>query len=219
MAMVCVLCKEKIMKENKKFWDRCFKYSNYDYKSLTKGDWDRLISRLRKHNIKTILDLGCGYGHWSIILGRAGFDVYAVDISKSAINILKKWSNEEKLGIKCRVISGTQIDKLKKKFDAVICNSVLDHMCFKDTEETIQKIYKTLKPSGIAYLSFDGREEDNPDNFIILQDGTQKYIKGKNKGMLWRYYTDKEIKKLLSRFKILYFGIRKNGKRDVWIQK
>jgi len=216
---MCVSYREAIIKENKKFWDRCFKYSNYDYKSLIKRDWKGFISGLRKYNIKTILDLGCGYGHWSIALAKGGFDVYAVDISKSAINILKKWSNKEKLNIKCRVISGTCIDKLKKRFDAIICNSVLDHMLIKDAEKTIQKIYKTLKPNGIAYLSFDGREKENPDNFIILQDRTQKYIKGKNKGMLWRYYTDKEIKELLSRFKILYFGIRKNGKRDVWVQK
>jgi len=53
-------------------------------------------------------------------------------------------------------------------------------------------------------------------NFITLKDGTRKYIKGKLKGMLWRYYTDEEIKELLKDFEILEFNIKKNEKREIW---
>lgn len=49
--------KMSVVKENsKQFWKKCFKNSNYDYKSLVDKDWSKLIDKLKKHKVKKVLD-------------------------------------------------------------------------------------------------------------------------------------------------------------------
>jgi 2-polyprenyl-3-methyl-5-hydroxy-6-metoxy-1,4-benzoquinol methylase len=211
--------KMSAVKENsKQFWDKYFRNANYDYKSLGNKDWSKLIDRLKKYNVKNVLDLGCGYGHWSIILARAGFNVKAIDISSSAIKILKKWADEQDLSIDLEVCAAQEFKVFDDKFDAVICNSVLDHMIMNDTKIVLNNFNNILKPNGIAYISFDGQDKDTKD-FVLLNDGTRNYIKGKFKYMLWRYCADKEIKDPCKDFAIIEFNARKNGRRNVWIKK
>ena len=94
------------------------------------------------------------------MLSKAGFRVTAVDISSEAIRRVKTWANEEKLSIDTKVCLAQEIHSLMDKdFDAVICNSVLDHMTFADASKVMQGIKDVLKLGGIAYLSFDGLEE------------------------------------------------------------
>jgi len=211
--------KMSVVKENnKQFWEKCFRDTNYDYKSLVNKNWSKLIDRPKKYNVKNVLDLGCGYGHWSIALARAGFKVKAIDISSTAIKILKKWADEKNLSIDIKVRAAQKFKTSDDNFDAVICNSVLDHMIMNDTKIVLNNINNILKPNGIAYISFDGPDKDTKD-FVLLNDGTRNYIKGKFKNMLWRYCTDKEIKDLCKDFAIIEFNKRKNGRRAVWIKK
>ena len=207
-------------KKSRQFWNRCFEDAKWDYKTLANKNWSDFINKLKRLKVKKVLDLGCGYGTWSIVMARAGFKVRAVDISKRALGILKEWANEEKLFIKTQICSAQKF-KSKEKFDAIICNSVLDHMVFNDTKIAINRIRYILSPKGIAYFSFDGPSEDKKDKkgFILLDDGTRYYIKGKFKGMLWRYYTDEEIKILCKNLKIIEFRVRKHGRRYVWMKK
>ncbi len=37
--------------------------------------------------------------------------------------------------------------------------------------------------------------------------------------MLWRYFTDEEILKLVRDFTVLKFEIRKDGQRSLWLRK
>lgn len=211
--------KMSVVKENnKQFWEKCFRDANYDYKLLVNKDWSKLIDRLKKYNVKNVLDLGCGHGHWSVVLARAGFKVKAIDISSTAIKILKKWADEQNLSIDLEVCAAQKFKTSDDKFDAVICNSVLDHMIMNDTKIVLNNIKNILKPNGIAYISFDGLDKDTKD-FVLLNDGTRNYIRGKFKNMLWRYGTDKEIKDLCKDFTIMEFNKRKNGRRNVWIKK
>ncbi len=45
---------------------------------------------LKREGAKRVLDLGCGAGRHSILLGKAGFQVVALDISETALKILEE---------------------------------------------------------------------------------------------------------------------------------
>jgi magnesium-protoporphyrin O-methyltransferase len=145
-----------IFKENKKFWEKCFAKSDFDFKSLADKDFSTIIRQLKKYQVHKVLDLGCGYGHWSIALAKVGFWVKAVDISSEAIQKIQKWANEEQLSIDTAVCPAQEVHLTDEKFDAIICNSVLDHIPFADTLKVMSNIMDILKPGGIAYVSFDG---------------------------------------------------------------
>jgi len=210
-----------IMKEQltEKFWNHCFAKPNSDYTALINRDYTATLALLRKHKVKKVLDLGCGYGHWSIVLSKNGFKLTSVDISPVAINILDNWANKENIEIITKVCAAQKMKFPKESFTAVICNSVLDHMLLNDTKRVVNKIKNILKPNGIVYLSFDGFEEENKNHYEILPDGTWLFKKGKHKGMLWRYFTNNEILNLCKEFTVIRFSTKSNGKRSLWLCK
>ncbi|HEX9912162.1 MAG TPA: class I SAM-dependent methyltransferase [candidate division Zixibacteria bacterium] len=208
----------KILKENKRFWKKCFADSNFDFKLSPCENILEIIDRLKKYQAHKVLDLGCGFGRWIVALAQAGFQVKAVDISSEAIKKVQKWAEEEGLSIKTQVCSAQELVSENESLDAIICNSVLDHMPLAEAYKSMLNIKNVLKPGGIAYISFDGLEED-PKEFVLLNDGTRRYISGKRKGMLWRFYNDEEIKNLCEKMEILEFRVKRNGKREIWVRK
>jgi len=209
-----------ILEENRKFWDEIFKDSDFDYKNYRSDKILEVIKRLREYNVQRVLDLGCGFGIWSIALLKAGFKVTACDISKEAIKIVREWAQREGLSIDT-LISPAQELELEGGFDAVICNSVLDHMPYKEAVKALQNIERILNPGGLAYITFDGDREEEED-FVLLEDGTRVYTSGKRRGMLWRFYSNGEIKTLLEscrNMEIMEFVKRNDRRREVWVRR
>jgi 2-polyprenyl-3-methyl-5-hydroxy-6-metoxy-1,4-benzoquinol methylase len=208
-----------VLKENRRFWEKCFAHSDLDLKLPPSKNVLKIIKRLQKYQAQRVLDLGCGFGRWSMALARAGFQVKAVDISSEAIKRVQKWATQKGLSIETEVCSAQELVFKSESLDAVFCNSVLDHMPLVETGKTICNIQSLLKPGGIAYISFDGLEEEKKEEFVMLDDGTRRYTKGEHKGKLWRFYTSEEIKTLCKDMEILEFTKESNGKREIWIRK
>jgi 2-polyprenyl-3-methyl-5-hydroxy-6-metoxy-1,4-benzoquinol methylase len=206
-----------LKRKNFEFWEARFENPELECRKLIERNWSPLIQRLKDNEVRDVLDLGCGYGQWSIALARAGFSLQAVDCARSAVELLRKWSVDEGLAIHCEV-NTIQAINFTSEFDAVICNSVLDHMTQDDTRLAMRNIKQALRPNGIAYISFDGPEKA-ATSYTLLDDGTRCYGAGEFNNMLWRYYTDAEIGNLCENFSIMQFSTRGNGKRDVWIKK
>ncbi len=205
------------MDEQSKVWDEIYSGLEIEYEELLRKDLRSLIIRMNDLDVSKILDLGCGYGHWSIILAKVGFDVVAADISKEAIEHLRSELENRDLDIRTEVIRADDIDSLEEEFDGVISNSVLDHMMLEDTKKVISKMENIMEKDGRAYLTFDCLEEES--DYETLEDGTRMYKKGMKKGTLWRYYSEKEIKEICSQFDILELNELENGKREVWLRK
>lgn len=209
----------RIQEDAEHFWEQCFRIGDYDYRSLAAKDYSPILERLRENGVRDVLDLGCGYGHRSIVLARAGFKVRAVDIAASAVETLSQWAKEEGLTIETEVCRIQDLSLPSSSIDAIISNSVLDHLLYADARQAVRTIQNLLKTGGLAFLTFDGMEEEDPQNYETLPDGTWHYVKGKQAGMLWRYYTDDEIKGLIQGLKVLDIQVCGNGRRAVWVQK
>lgn len=205
--------------EQARFWERRFFETPPD-RSLADRDWSWLLDRLREAGAKTVLDVGFGRGHWSIALARAGFQVTAVEISALAVEHLRAWAKEEGLRIEAFVCPAQELPT-DWVFDAVIANSVLDHMFKEETEEAMRRIYAVLRPGGLLLLGMDGApdEEDERYPHLVFPDGTWQFLGGRRDRMLWRFWTDEEICGLLQGFTIEEFTLQENGKRRVWAKK
>ena len=201
------------------FWDKCFARTPADNEYLGITKFSSTIARLREYKASKVLDVGCGYGNWAIALAKAGFDMTAVDISSEAIRIVDARAKQEGVNVTTIICPAQNIRLPKASYDAAICNSVLDHMSFTDTKRTVNNIKNMLKPSGIAYISFDGFEQADPSSYAVLEDGTRLYRKGRYSGMLWRYFTNNEIIDLCRDTKIVDFFVKSHGKRSVWFVK
>lgn len=119
---------------------------------------------------KSVLDLGCGYGHNCLDFVKKGAkSVIGIDISEKMLAIAKKEAKNEK--IEYLNMSMTDIDKLGRKFD-VIYSSLAFHY-IEDFNEFCKKMYSSLNEGGyllfsqehpIVTATIDGKGHFNYEN-------------------------------------------------------
>jgi 2-polyprenyl-3-methyl-5-hydroxy-6-metoxy-1,4-benzoquinol methylase len=93
---------------------------------------------------KTLLDIGCGYGHFLNIL-KDDFTIYGMDISRHAINVAKS-------RVYCDYEQGNLEESFpfEKKFDIITAISVIEHL--ENPKDAILRIYSHLNKKGLFCL-------------------------------------------------------------------
>jgi SAM-dependent methyltransferase len=137
--------------------------------------WERFMGLLPDGG--SILDLGCGSGRDSAYFKAKGYDVTAVDGSEQMCSLAGIHIGQDVLNLQ---FSDIDFDKV---FDGVWACASLLHVPSKEMPGIFHKIFKSIKPCGILYMSFKYGE------FEGVRDG--------------RYFTDlriRRLKELLSGF-------------------
>lgn len=210
---------EQIYQENLKFWDTAWKRVSKPHKELPKLPYiHELTRKLKKYQAKKILDLACGSGWLSIFISKYGFDVTGIDIAKPAIDLGKQWAKEENINVNFLVGDIFNLPFKDGSFDAVVCNSCLEHFRLDQAEVILDKVHKILAPGGFLFGCFDSVGSGKGE-FFELGDNTHVYTDQMRSGMMIRNYNDDELKKLLSNFDILSFDKNNFGSRLVWAKK
>lgn len=99
---------------------------------------------------KILIDVACGSGGHAELLGKAGFDVYAVDSSPAMLRLLKKnLPNAKTFKQDMRNL------QVPRQADVLICmyNSINYNYSYAELSRTLKRFYDHLKPGGV--LVFD----------------------------------------------------------------
>lgn len=211
---------EKIYEENLKFWDDAWQRVSKPHKELPKLPYIHEITRkLKKFRVKKVLDLGCGSGWLSVFMSKYGFEITGVDTSKPAIELGTIWAQEDSANVTFLVADLLNLPFDDGAFDAVVCNSVLEHFRADQAKTIFDKIHKVLIPGGFFFGCFDQVGTGTKGEYFELQDHTHVYTDKMRKGMMLRNYSDQELKELLANFDILSFDKNNYGSRLVWAKK
>lgn len=133
---------------------------------------------------KTVLDLGCGYGHNCIdFVHRGAKSVIGVDISEKMLEVAKKESADER--IEYKNMSMTDIAMLGKKFDLIYSSLAFHYV--KEFDAFAKEMYSVLNNGGQLLFS-----QEHPIITATL-DGNghfNKNLKGKRVSYTFSNYNE-----------------------------
>lgn len=123
-----------------------------------------------------ILDFGCGGGAHTWYLAREGFDTYAFDGSKSAVERVKERLRLEGLTADLRVRDGIALDYEEDFFDCVIDNVSIYSNCLEPIRKMYQDIYRFLKKGGKFLTSSFSTNTNGYGEGTCVEEGTYRDI-------------------------------------------
>ncbi len=152
-----------------------------DYVALTSGSvikdpmFDAFLAELP--SAASILDLGCGPGHFSAAMAARGHAVTALDAVPEMVDLAAAHS-----GVTAHVATFDEITG-ENLYDGVWANFSLLHAARDMMPKHLAALHKALKPKGVFH--------------IALKSGTGS--KRDTLGRLYTYYTDTELTAMLEK--------------------
>jgi len=112
--------------------------------------WARRVKMLSEHLRlgMTVLELGCGTGHFTRELARSGADIVAVDVSPELLAMAREGYPAP--NVRYEVQNASALTYPNAVFDSVVGSSVLHHL---EINEALHEIYRVLRVGGTIYFT------------------------------------------------------------------
>jgi 2-polyprenyl-3-methyl-5-hydroxy-6-metoxy-1,4-benzoquinol methylase len=101
---------------------------------------------------RTLLDLGCNWGRWTIAAARAGYRATGIDRAKKSVGAARRVAGQ--LDVEAEYVIGDVRDLPfpDDSFDVVFSYSVLQHLAKDDVRTVVSEVRRVLRPDGIAWI-------------------------------------------------------------------
>ena len=108
--------------------------------------------RLPPGHGKSLIDIGCNWGRWSIAAARKGYDVVGLDPSLGGVMAARRVSRS--LGLSCHFVVGDAryLPFRAGSFDYAFSYSVLQHLSREDVQLAVAGIGRTLASGGTSFV-------------------------------------------------------------------
>lgn len=175
--------------DNKKMTRKAHNNIAKKYYELYKDDTSDLeyFDTFLKQSGPSILDLGCGMGHYSSYMYKQGFNVVGIDFSKKMLSIAKK-NNPNIEFILDDVTNLKSIEN--RKFDGIVLAYVLQHL----SKNEVISVFNTLN----KYVY------DNTTLLLFLREGEKVLEEIEPINPKFKYiineYSKEEIKTILENY-------------------
>lgn len=169
----------KTDREIKDFYKRTENYI-YDlalWHVTTRRGFDiQLLLDVRRLNVKTILDFGCGIGQNSIMLAREGYDVTMADLKSHTLDFAKHRFTKHKIPHRVWQVDVKDMPPLKK-YDVIISYDVLEHLPKGELKAVAEKLVSLKhKKTKVKLTATYGFYDTHPMH-MRCDDETRELIK------------------------------------------
>lgn len=154
----------------------------------------------RERSSVKILDFGCGAGAHTWYLAREGFDVYAFDGSKSAVERAQARLDREGLSASLKVADALNTGYPDDFFDAVCDNFCIYSNLTENIRSMYDSIYNMLKPEGMLLTAcFGKRTTGYGEGELLEQDTWINLPEGALTGRgITHFFSEEELRSILS---------------------
>lgn len=170
------------------------------YKMVAPGYRQRMRYVLRMLDPRPgelVLEVGCGRGEYSTIVGKAGASLVSVDIERDGIRAAKERMVDSDVSFV--IVDAQDLPFREGVFDKAFSTEVLEHI--ENDRKAMGSISKSLKPGGECIIEVPEEEVPffrDPINFVLRRLGRRQVKLG---GRAWghhRHYTRKSIGRLVN---------------------
>jgi ubiquinone/menaquinone biosynthesis C-methylase UbiE len=164
---------------------------------------------LKREGAKRVLDLGCGAGRHTILLGKASFQVVALDISETALKTLEGRLKTASIAnvtlVKHEMLKLPFIDDY---FDGVICTNVLHHGRLVEIKRSIREIHRVLRGGASAFVVALSMADYRRGNGRRLERNTYLFTYGEERGIIHHFFSRQELHSCFRNFENLFLKER-----------
>jgi len=104
--------------------------------------------RLPEAGGRTLLDVGCNWGRWSVAAARKGYAVVGIDPSMGGVMAARRVARQLDLPIRFVVGDGRYLPFADASFDVTFSFGVLQHLNKDNAKATLASMARVLKPGG-----------------------------------------------------------------------
>lgn len=131
---------------------------------------DKVVTEfIKKHNIKTAIEFGCGEGRNAIYLAKNGIDVFAIDSSDIAIENAEKYAESLEKKIKFVASDFLSVNFANKSFDLAIDSGMFQHLAPHRRLQYRDLLKTVIKENGFFILLCFSADAGGADEVDDLQ--------------------------------------------------
>jgi SAM-dependent methyltransferase len=196
-------------------WDKYWRDEAYVSRNWLDADPEvvRLTQFMKDHQVRRVLDLGCGVGRHLVYLSGQGFDMHGLDISPVGVERCRQDLTQQGRQATLHVADMSDIPYPDQWFDWVLSVQVIYHTTAATLQQAIRLVHDKLRPGGFFYVTFppvdnispDGGQEIEPRTYLKEEDGEP---------LLHHYVTAEEIGALMHDFALLEKRLEPHQSRD-----
>lgn len=155
---------------------------------------DELMALLAPLQDKEILELGCGFGRFSVYLAKMGAKITGVDVGPQLIAASKTLAEVNQVECKFEEANIVNLPFKSNIYDILIGIQVLHHLSDRDVCDALRESHRVLKPGGTA-IFYEPVENSRVFNFIqnlfpAGKKGTHWYRPSILRRKAWRNYVN-----------------------------
>jgi tellurite methyltransferase len=196
-------------------WDKFWRDEAYVARNWLDPDPEivRLSPMMQAHQVRKVLDLGCGVGRHLVYLGQQGFEMHGLDISPAGVERCRKELEQHQLQATVRVADMLAIPYPDQSFDWVLSVQVIYHTTAATLERAVQHVRDKLRPGGFFFVTFppadnipaDSGQEIEPRTYLKEEEGEP---------LLHHYVSSEEIDDLMHGFTMREKRLQPRQSRD-----
>jgi SAM-dependent methyltransferase len=196
-------------------WDKYWRDEAYVSRNWLDPDPDvvRLNQFMKDHQVRRVLDLGCGVGRHLVYLSSQGFEMHGLDLSPAGVERCRKELAQHQRQATVQVADMFAIPYPDQWFDWVLTVQVIYHTTAAALQQAIQHVHDKLKPGGFFYVTFPPVDNISPDSGQEVEPRT--YLKEEDgEPLLHHYVIAEEIDTLMHGFTLLEKRLEPRESRD-----
>lgn len=157
---------------------------NYDMDNRSEEALAKMERYLEGHDVRDILDVGCGPGFYSMLFGSKGYSVTGIDYSDKMVEEARKNAKDRGVEADFRVMDAQDLQFPDGSFDLVLSRDVF--WCLEHPDRAYSEILRVLRPGGMAIVSdgnyylhhFDEEYAESREEARKAFEASRKEMKG-----------------------------------------